>query len=245
MKYIILALFMVLVSCKEEEKESPSSPVPPKETAVAQPTAPPVVTTPAETQTPPQAPQAKPSCEVVPTTVQLKWGAKKLPATGKFVLESHLATNLDTFEGRLFPKTGAEGITIHKARSCEAMRVLNGLDCAKMPDSKYTMVWTPAEGGKIGQGSVGDKKPSVVEEMWTCNMMWTKAPKAGTKYLMKSGNKSVVVVMGYETGPGSKEWLGGCQGEVMWVLGATNNSQLTLLGELKDQSLSAGPINCQ
>lgn len=225
---IVFLLLLLLSACKED---APTGPAPtPSVTAV-------VVTTPATT------PPILRACEVEPTTVALKWGSTKLPKTGTFVLESHLATKEDKFGTRLFPRNTTEDIQAHLDRACAELKKL-GADCSKVYATKYHKEWTPPEGGKAGQGSVGDTKPTVIEEMWTCNMMWTKAPKAGTKFLATYKGKSVVVVMGYETGPGSSKWLGGCQGEVLWALGADDTSQITLMGTLKDQGIPAGPISC-
>lgn len=172
------------------------------------------------------------------------------PRTGAVVLESHLASVVDSFDGgnRYFPKTTTEGIQSHLDRSCTLLRVaIADADCEKAYASKYVKVWTPPEGGKAGQGSLGDLKPSLLEEMFTCNMMWTRKtkPKAGEKWLAKFKDKAVVVVMGYETGPGdTKKWIGGCQGEVFYALGAPHQSTLTL-GRLIDQSLNPGPVVCE
>lgn len=174
----------------------------------------------------------------------------EFPRTGKFVLESHLATVSDQFDGgnRYFPNSSTERIESHLAASCSLLNLsIPNSDCSKVYSSKYVRVWTPPENGKAGQGSVGDIKPSVLEEMFTCNMMWSSKtkPKAGEKWLAKFGSKSAVVVMGYETGPGdTKTWAGGCQGEVFYALGASGGAVMTL-GRLIDQTLAPGPIVCE
>lgn len=222
MKYVVLALFVIITACTSKPPTTDTAPV--------------VTTSPMADSQPKVS-----KCDVDQTVLTLKWGQVVLPKEGRFVLESHLATKEDTFGTRAFPKTVTEGIPAHLNRSCELLDT----DCADVYTTKYHKEWTPPEGGKAGQGSVGDLKPSVLEEMWTCNMMWSTKPKAGTKFLIANGKKTVVTVMGYETGPGSSKWLGGCQGEVLWALGAKENTQLTLAGVLKDQAVPPGPITCE
>jgi len=190
------------------------------------------------------------NCELLPAaSVILKQGVVKLPATGAFVLESHLATKEDKFPGgRLFPKNVSENIQAHTTKSCLELKKLNKtIECTNVYASKYMKEWTPPEGGKAGQGSVGDVKPSVVEEMWSGNMMWAagKKPAPGTRFLASFQGKSVVVIVGYETGPGDASLLGGLQGEVLWYLGAKSQKDLVTIGWLKDQTLPPGPITCK
>ncbi|HEY8097117.1 MAG TPA: hypothetical protein VIE65_13620, partial [Methylobacter sp.] len=138
--------------------------------------------------------------------------AIKFPASGKFVLESHLATNSDSFSGgRLFPRTVTENIQVHLDNSCHELKKINAnIDCAAVYKTRYHNEWTPPEHGKAGQGSVGDVKPTIQEEMYSGNMMWApgKKPAAGTKFLASFNGKTVVFVMGYETGPNDSRWLG-------------------------------------
>lgn len=188
------------------------------------------------------------NCELMDASVVLKQGAVKLPATGSFVLESHLATKEDKFGTRLFPKNVSENIQAHTTKSCLELKKLNKtIDCTSVYSNKYMKEWTPPEGGKAGQGSVGDVKPSVVEEMWSGNMMWAagKKPAPGTRFLASFQGKSVVVIVGYETGPANASLLGGMQGEVLWYLGAKSEKDLITIGWLKDQSLPPGPITCK
>lgn len=173
-----------------------------------------------------------------------------LPKTGKFVLESHLATQSDKFgsdQKRLFPKNVKEGIELHLEESCQVLKAIDEkTDCKKVYATKYHKEWTPPEGGKAGQGSVGDLKPTATEEALSGNMMWDKdsKPTPGTKFLVTFKDKAVVIAMGYETGPRDiKKWLGGLQGEVFYLLGATSNDQITI-ARLKDQSQKLGPISC-
>jgi hypothetical protein len=181
-------------------------------------------------------------CDVVSETLQLANQKLALPATGKVVLESHLATTADSFAGgRAFPQNDSESISEHLARACALLP--KGTDCAKAYASKWVKLWTPPESGKAGQGSVGDLKPSPLEEMWSGNMFWTAAnkPKPGTRFLAQRGGKSVVVVMGYETGPRDASFIGGLQGEPINYLGSQDGIRLA---RLKDQSLDPGPLTC-
>ena len=187
-----------------------------------------------------------------------------LPASGKFVLESHLATTADVFSGdgniakpRLFPKINFaigkrkigsdEEIKQHLDREwIEYKKFFPLVSFAELFDNTYVKQWTPAEGGKPGQGSVGNTRPSVSEEIWIANMFWASKgkPKPGTKFLMTAHGKRVVVVMGYETGPEGHEFLGGAQGAVFKVLGMKNND-IAEIACIKDQSVPVGPVITQ
>lgn len=183
------------------------------------------------------------------TAITSNQGRVKFPASGKFVLESHLATTSDSFpNGELFPNTVTQNIQTHLNNSCQEIKKINAaVDCATVYRTGFHKKWTPAEGGgKYGQGSVGNLKPFIREEMFGGNMMWagSNKPKPGTKFLVSYGGKNVVVVMGYETGPGDKKWLGGFQGEVFYFLQA-NDESIIKIEKLKDQNFSPGPIECQ
>lgn len=200
----------------------------------------------------------------IPFEAKLNNRSVQLPASGKFVLESHLATTADLFPSdgnttkpRLFPKiTFAIGkrkigsdelIKQHLDREwLEYKKLFPLVSFDELFDNTYVKQWTPAEGGKPGQGSVGNTRPSVAEELWIANMYWaSKAkPKPGTKFLMTSHGKRVVVVMGYETGPGGTEFLGGAQGAVFKALGMKNND-VAVIACLKDQSVPVGPVITQ
>ncbi|MDO8806331.1 MAG: hypothetical protein Q7R35_18095 [Elusimicrobiota bacterium] len=188
------------------------------------------------------------SCEGYPLTMKLRGRSVTLPAKGIWTLESHLATDEDSFPNkRLFPKSKRENISVHIANSCDLLnRLIPGTDCGKVYKTKWDKEWTPPENGKAGQGARGNVRPSNEEEMWIFNMMWVgKAmPKAGTKFLATFNGKSVVVVGGYERGPSSKKFLGGFQREVLWALGAEQASSKVTLSTLSDQALPAGPITC-
>ena len=197
----------------------------------------------------------------MPFEAKLNHRTVQLPASGKFVLESHLATTEDVFppignntKPRLFPqitfaigkrKIGSdELIKQHLDRELiEYRKFFPSASFDELFDNTYVKQWTPAEGGKPGQGSVGNTRPSVAEEIWIANMFWSSKgkPKAGTKFLMTAHGKRVVVVMGYETGPGGDEFLGGAQGAVFKVLGMQNND-IAEIACLKDQTVPVGPV---
>ena len=193
-------------------------------------------------------PDSKYSCEGYPLTMRLSGRTVTLPAAGVWTLESHLATTDDLFPARRsFPKTLRENISAHIANSCDLLRkVLPGADCGEVYKSREDKQWTPPENGKAGQGALGGVRPSKEEELWIFNMMWAgdSMPKAGTKFLASYKGKSVVVVGGYERGPSSKRFLGGFQREVLWALGAENDSSEITLSALLDQGLPPGPVSC-
>jgi hypothetical protein len=200
----------------------------------------------------------------IPFEAKLNNRSVQLPASGQFVLESHLATTADLFpsEGnnakpRLFPKiTFAIGkrkigsdelIKQHLDREwLEYKKFFPLASFDELFYNTYVKQWTPAEGGKPGQGSVGNTRPSVAEELWIANMLWTSKgkPKPGTKFLMTAHGKRVVVIMGYETGPEGHKFLGGAQGAVFKALGMQNND-IAEIACLKDQRVPVGPVITQ
>lgn len=191
----------------------------------------------------PQAPQQA-HCATKSERLGLNGRNVDLPATGVFVLESHLATDKDFGPGE-FPDSPTVGIVAHLGRSCAVLG--KGSECqATVYPTTWHKQWTPPEGGKYGQGSIS-KKPTVEQEMWTCNMNWLRdtRPPPGEKWLMTSGSENVVVSMGFETGPADQKYLGGCQGEIFWQLKAEPQRSPLKLGRLLDQSLAYGPVVCQ
>ncbi len=194
-------------------------------------------------------------CEMVSEYLSLANQSVRLPAKGRFVLESHLVTWEDQMSR--FPKSQQENIEGHLDLSCEILKTRFGVaDCKQVYTSSYHKEWTPAE-PTIGKGSVGDaqlKTLALSMEMWSGNMFWTAAskPKQGTLFLACFESNCVVVPVGYETGPGDKQLLGGFQGEVFHFLKAkpASNKNGVLYGDyitwgrLKDQTLSPGPITC-
>lgn len=198
--------------------------------------------------------QSSDNCAMVSETLPRVNGAIKLPAKGKLVLESHLATNLDKFSTGSFPSESYQEMKQHLDRSCEYLKSMPlnknlslsmKLDCSDVYNNRYVKQWTPPEGGRAGQGSTG-VKPPVDCEAWTMNMYWTGAsrPKAGTRFIIRYGDKAVVACAGYETGPGDAKYVGGAQGEVFWAL-EINNTTIIEIGRAVDQSLHLGPLNCR
>lgn len=164
-----------------------------------------------------------------------------MPATGKVAKEAHLATTTDQSENggkSWWPSTSTEYLAQHKART----QSLTGIVYDR------TETWAPAgEGGcEYGQGSTGAAVPDLAEAWYVC-MYWkgVHKPKAGTKYLVvnPATGKAVVAAAGYETGPGDASNIGGAVEEIHHILGTKHGGTLTF-GELKDQSLNYGEIQC-
>jgi hypothetical protein len=197
----------------------------------------------------------------IPFEAKLNNRTVQLPASGQFVLESHLVTTSDVFPEagkgktpRLFPRVtfainkrpigSDERIQQHLVREWKEYRkFFPATPFNTLFDNRYVKQWTPAESGKPGQGSVGNTRPSVAEELWIANMYWSAKgkPKPGTKFLMTAHGKRVVVVMGYETGPEDPKFLGGAQGAVFKALGLKDN-EVAEIACLKDQSVPVGPV---
>ena len=68
-------------------------------------------------------------------------------------------------------------------------------------------------------------------------------PPIGTRYMLenKMNGKKVVINMGFEVGPKSPSYLGGCTPEVHWWLVANNQTTLVLT-YCEDQSVKCGPV---
>jgi len=192
------------------------------------------------------------NCDLVEEVVQLVHGDQSLPSEGIFIEESHLATSEDLFsKQRLFPIDVLENIDLHLARACNLLQSnhfpqLQLGECANVYADQWDREWTPPESGQAGQGSVGNLRPTPVQEMWSGNMYWTAAskPRPGEKFLATFNGINIVVAMGFETGPGSRRFLGGLQPEIFWALGAKNHESTIKLGRLIDQSLDYGPVRC-
>jgi hypothetical protein len=77
-------------------------------------------------------------------------------------------------------------------------------------------------------------------------MYWTgkSKPAPGTRYLVSRGEKRLVLVMGYETGPVDAAYLLGLQSEVAYYLGVKNYDSVEV-GHLVDQSAPPGPASCR
>jgi hypothetical protein len=85
----------------------------------------------------------------------------------------------------------------------------------------------------------------VAEEIWVANMNWATGarPAPGTRFLATNGSHSVVVVMGYESGPYDSSRLAGLQTEAAWALKVHNND-VVQFGRMVNQHTGLGPIDC-
>lgn len=173
-----------------------------------------------------------------------------LPASGRFVEESHYVTSKDQFpNGRLFASSLHEGIEQHLASSFLLYQKYDpSITFGELYGQPWQRTWTPAENGDVGQGSVGDLQKELLtpeKEMWLLSMMWAKnqKPEPGTKFLLRANGKSVVVIAGFETGPGNQMYLGGITREAHKWLGTTNDSRIEI-SLLKDQQVAPGPVIC-
>lgn len=201
-------------------------------------------------------------CETDDFKIKLAYGTFSLPKSGTMPMESHFVSKDDDFGFGVWPASQSEKMDQHLKASCV---LLKSIDSGLSDDCKgvysglhYKRVWTPAEGGQIGQGAVGNTKPSLEEELWLGTMKWkvtcsgalwwkkcsSSKPSVGTKFLVQANGKSIVAVFGYEHGPYSHKHLGGLSPEAHWFLG-TNNTSKIKVSYLKDQTLKPGPINCE
>lgn len=174
-----------------------------------------------------------------------------LPLKGLFVEESHYVTTEDKFpQNRLFANQPDENMEEHLQRSFLLYKKYDpNAKFGELYGKNWQKQWTPAESGKIGQGSVGDVQVKELRpemELWLLTMMWDKGqkPKKGTKFILKANDKAVVVIAGYETGPSSKNYLGGVTTEVHRWLGTDNQSEIELIYP-KEQNIAPGPVICR
>ena len=167
--------------------------------------------------------------------------ALPMPATGKVVKEAHLVTVSDQADNgstSWWPASSTEFLTQHKARTAQQ----TGIEYTR------TESWAPAgEGGcEYGQGSTGRAVPDEAEPWYIC-MYWKgdHKPAKGTRYLVvnPATGKTIVAAAGYETGPGDLSNIGGAVEEIHYLMGTSHKSVLTF-GELIDQSLPYGEIDC-
>lgn len=196
-----------------------------------------------------QAQKAK--CAFEQTTVSLinRTEPVKLPAKGLLVNESHYLAKEDSLKA--YPKTATEGMTEHLKHSCVRMKLLTkediGANCEKVYKASYQKVWTPSEGGNIGQGAIGNVRPEIIQEMFQGTMYFKRAslPAKGEKWiaLNPSNGRATVIAMGFEVGPGSAKFLGGISTEAHYLLGSNNSTEL-IFGKAVDQSLPYGPLDC-
>lgn len=183
----------------------------------------------------------------------LQWEREvHFPDTGRFVEESHYVTTLDDVPDHGgFPTRPAQDIHEHLVRS--HMYYLALVDSTMPQDSLYSQpyhrVWTPAEGGRIGQGALGDAQLELLDpwsEMWLITMMWApgQRPEPGTRMLLRANGRAVVVVAGFETGPASEQFLGGVTPEVHAWLGTDHESEIEVIW-LEDPDVIPGPVICR
>lgn len=158
-----------------------------------------------------------------------------LPAFGPVVMEAHLVTVADDFDGG-WPSSARDGLAAHYALSEAA----TGFEVTRGEP------WAPeGEGGsEWGQGATGAYLP-VLDEAWYVNMYWRTRPARGTRMLVfnPANGRAVVASAGWETGPGDPTRIGGAVEEVHLYLGTRHLSQL-VMGFTVDQDLDLGPIDC-
>lgn len=196
-------------------------------------------------------------CRIEPATVEQAfprgsspWNRTlTLPATGKFVEESHYVTTQDEFSNNAWPLTKNERIKAHLARSFKIYKTYDPkAETDQLYDQTWQKEWTPEEGGHFGQGSVGLSQLSELSphmEMWFLTMMWAsgKRPDKGTRFLLSANGRSVVVQAGYETGPASKKYIGGVTREVHHWLRTSSADEINI-AKLSNQKMVLGPVNC-
>jgi len=203
----------------------------------------------------PVAPRPSPAvCETEPRTFRhgiRSWSRDlQLPAVGRFVEEAHYVTREDFFGDETYPSDKDHRIELHLRRTLRLYRQHDpDITYEKLFPSWFARVWTPSEGGNIGQGSVGAsqlRELAPEQEMWLVTMQWLtgERPPPGTRMLVRSGDRKVVVVAGYETGPEQEKFLGGVAPEVHRWLGTHNGSRLEI-SYLSDQAFPAGPTDCE
>ena len=163
-------------------------------------------------------------------------GSVTLPAKGKFVCESHYAIDGVTYGGRPFPNSKNQDINAHLAASLKELnKWFPNVTLEEIYNNSWERQWTPANDGTInewGQGSRGQVKPTVAEEIWQGNMYFASGhqPKESERFLITNpkNGKKCVIQMAYEMGPGTSAFLGGVVPEVQWYLDADNETQLQL-----------------
>lgn len=189
-------------------------------------------------------------CTMVPTTEILARSPSKVtfPTTGRFVVESHLRTKDEVYSGRDgFPKNATEGIIQH-LRLHDGVLAPLGRRASDVYKEDYEKEFTPKEeGGEWGQGSE-EILPTIEQETWIANLPWKAERPSMTKpekWLIKNGTQmSVVVVLGFESGPTfDMDYLGGAQPAIHFFLKATDETPLTI-GKLRDQSIPLGVAKC-
>jgi len=201
---------------------------------------------------PPVTKRAARSCAVAPFTMERRghgWEDQiPLPATGRFAVEPHLAAREDKFGKDPFPTAVTAGIEPHLARSCGKLKALGAQpDCSDVYLTEDLRQFAPgSDDGAIGQGAMGTHKPSADEELWLVDVAFAPGHRAhaGQRWLVSANGRSVVAIAGYEARPLLWKFLGGASAELHWYLGTDQDSQITLSGPLKDQTLAPGPVVC-
>ncbi|MEM7012009.1 MAG: N-acetylmuramoyl-L-alanine amidase [Verrucomicrobiota bacterium] len=194
-------------------------------------------------------------CTFEPVTIKMLPSGRSpidLPTSGRLPGESHYVTTEDgTFGSNKYPTSKDQNIQSHLKRS---LKLYQDFDPNATFEQLYgslpqfQQVWTPAEGGHIGQGSVGDFQLNNLTpemEMWFFTMFWraSSKPAPGTRFLVSANGKQVVCCGGFETGPGGSQLLGGVTWEVHAWLGTNNSSQIKV-AKLKNQLVPFGPVVC-
>lgn len=166
-------------------------------------------------------PAEKTICSTYKETIQMKYGELDFPVlAAKAVVESHLQITSETIENHL-----------QMTQIIYPMVFKNSWD----------KVFTPAEGGgKVGQGS-RPEKPSMEEEVYRANMYFAKNRPLGEKWLLRRGERTIVVDMSHELGPPRKHGLIGFSSEVEDYLGGIDD---VWIGRV-DSKLPLGPIACE
>lgn len=171
-------------------------------------------------------------------------GKLYFPIVGKFCVESHYATATERFADGLFPGTDSEKIQNHLLNSFDLLKkYIPDASFDDVYNANFKRVWTPAnDGGKneYGQAARGSLRPLPEEEIWQGNMFFKNLPTPGTKFLATANGRSCVIQMGYESGPGGTEFVGGFVPEVHYYL-KTNNGSAIILTECS-QTLPLGPL---
>lgn len=187
------------------------------------------------------------NCATVKSVVNTaNQGKVFLPRMGLMVEESHYQTQQDYAIIPHWPKSSKQGIDEHLEMSCAHYKIFDPtVVCDRLYRQEWERVWTPSEKGNIGQGSRGNYRPLISQEMWQGTMMVAGENfPLNTRMLARFGPRAVVLYMGHEVGPGSKKYLGGMSVEAHAWLGTNNETQIEL-SLLKDQTLPFGPINCK
>ena len=176
-------------------------------------------------------------CGLVQTKItHKKVGEMQLPVTGKVVKEAHMVTDEDWKAHKRWPNSINEFLAEHRERSAAWTGINDGKE------------WCPAGEGdcEYGQGATGNPVPWKAEAWYVC-MYWVNGtkPEPGTRFLVVNPQtgEAVVTAAGYETGPADEGTIGGAVYEIHYKLGTDHMSTLTY-GQMKDQSLEYGPINC-